>query len=131
MPHCTLSVTRDLSKQQITELSTQLQDALVEIAGKPPTSIMISVTPNCHIFLNKSGDAAFFEVAAVGMKDNDLIEKLGVRFLEIISSVTGIPYNRIFVRFDISQPEHWILRGRALSHWKKQWEAEGVKGFSE
>ena len=131
MPYCPLSVTCDLSKQQIIDLSTQIQDALVEIAKKPPTAIMINIIPNCNIFLNKEGDAAFFEVNAVSMHDKDLIEKLGIRFLEIISSITGITYNRIFVHFEISEPEHWILRGHALTYWKQKWASEGKKGFSD
>ncbi len=131
MPYCPLTVTCDLSKKQITDLSNQIQDALVEIAKKPPTAIMINIIPNCHMFLNKEGDTAFFEVNAVGMHDNDVIEKLGIRFQEIISSVTGITYNRIFVRFDISEPVHWILRGRALHYWRQKWAADGENGFSE
>ena len=131
MPYCPLSVTCDLSKKQITDLSAQLHDALVEIAKKPPTSIMINVITNCHLFLNKESDAAFFEVNAVGMQDKDIIEKCGIRFLEIISGITGITYNRIFVRFDISEPDNWVLRGHALSYWKQKWVSEGKHGFSD
>lgn len=131
MPYCPLSVTSDLSKKQIIELSSKLQEALVEIAKKPPTSVMVHIIPNCHLFLNQEGNAAYFEINAVGLHDEVLIEKLGVKFLDIISSIAEIPYDRIFVQFNISEPKNWILRGHSLSYWKQKWASEGKKGFSE
>lgn len=131
MPYCPLSVSCDLSKKQIIELSSKIQEAFVEIAKKPATAVMVHIIPNCHLFLNKEGNAAFFEINAVSMDDEELIEKLGVRFLDIISTIAEIPYERIFVQFNISEPKNWILRGHTLSYWKQKWVSEGKKGFSE
>ena len=62
MPYC------PLSQKQISDLVHQIQGALVEIAHKPPTAVMIHVIPNCHLFLNEQGDAAFFQVQAVSIE---------------------------------------------------------------
>ncbi|MES2121504.1 MAG: phenylpyruvate tautomerase MIF-related protein [Chlamydiota bacterium] len=123
MPYCPLSVSCDLSKKQTEQLVTQITDALVQIAKKPPTAIMVNITANCNLFLNNASDAAFFEIIYVGM-DNAMTEKLGVRFLDIIADITGIPYDRIFVYFAHSEPVSWVLRGHTLEYWKKQWAAE-------
>lgn len=129
MPYCPLFLSCDLSKAQVTELSLQLHDALVSIADKPPTAIMINILPNAHLSLNGVGDAAYFEIQAVGMTEEGLIERLGAKFTDIIHQVAGISYNRIFVHFQISEPATWIIRGRSLSDWKTQWKIEGKKGF--
>ena len=118
MPYCPLSVSCDLSKTQMEKLSAQITDAFVQIAKKPPTSVMVNIIPNCNLFLNNESDAAFCAITYIGM-DDATTEKLGLRFLDIIADVTGINYYRIFVHFTISEPVSWVLRGHTLEYWKK------------
>ncbi len=131
MPYCPLYVSCHLSQAQIQDLSFQLQEILVTIAQKPPTAVMINIIPNANLFLNKKHEAAYFEIQAVNMTDPTLLEKLGIKFLEVISQITQIDYKRIFVHFNNSERNTWVVRGHSLEYWKKQWEKEGKKGFDD
>lgn len=76
---------------------------------------MVEVKPNSALFLGKESNTAYLEIDAISMNETTT-EELGVRFSHIISDMAGIDFNRIFVRFNMTNPVDWILRGHTSAY---------------
>ena len=130
MPYCILSVASDLSLTQIEKLRYEIDSALKNIAKTPLHSVMINIIPKAHISMDGNNDVAMLEVHTVPMS-LEMKEKLGQKFLEIISEVTNIQSKKIFIYFTICERENWFLRGRTLQSWKEEWDLKGQSGFTD
>ena len=106
MPYINTKTTAKLDTGATERLTKAFGEAIELIPGKSEKWLMLSFDGECTMaFAGKIGDCAMLEVEIFGKAQDSAYDALTERLTEIFSRETGIPSDRIYVKYE--EISHW------------------------
>ncbi|MGN0455332.1 MAG: phenylpyruvate tautomerase MIF-related protein [Acutalibacteraceae bacterium] len=102
MPYINSKISTKITKEQETQLKTQLGQAIAIIPGKSERWLMVGFQDEFPLYFggDNSAPSAFIEVSVLGEEDGNAFSELTARLCEIYNSVLGISPDRIYIKYE-------------------------------
>ena len=111
MPYIDTVTSVKITPEQEAELISEYGKAIELIAGKTEDWLMLNFKGESRMAFRgtTSPDIAMLDVYVFGKARDAEYDKLTGKLCEIVSSVLGVPRNRIYVKY--AEYEHWGYNG--------------------
>ena len=102
MPYINSKISTKITKEQETQLKTQLGQAIAIIPGKSERWLMVGFQDEFPMYFggDNSEPSAFIEVSVFGAENGNAFSELTAKLCEIYNSVLGISPNRIYIKYE-------------------------------
>lgn len=112
MPLITLQTNIIFAKEKEIALKSKLADILAEsFPGKSENWLMINFEYGCSMYFGGSDSPCMvITVEIFGSQSDSSYDKMTEKACALLSSVCGIPADRIYIKY--SEIEHWGWNGR-------------------
>ena len=109
MPYINSKISTKITKDQETQLKTQLGQAISIIPGKRERWLMVGFEDEYSLYFggDNSQPTAFIEVSVFGGENPKAFSALTAKLCEIYNSVLGISPDRIYVKYEAVASWGW------------------------
>lgn len=104
MPFIDVKTSCELNSEKTEQIKAELGKAISLIPGKSENWLMVNIADNCNLYFNGNDNknTAFVNVSIFGETSKQNCENLTAEICKILENSTGIPSDRVYVKFEFS-----------------------------
>lgn len=104
MPFINVKTSKELTKENVEAIKTELGSAIAIIPGKSESWLMVNIEDSCNLYFKGKDDnnTAYVEVKIFGSASKNNCEQLTSKICGILSEIAQIPSERTYVKYEFS-----------------------------
>ena len=109
MPFINSKISTKITKEQETEIKSQLGEAIRIIPGKSESWLMLGFEPEYSLYFrgDNSEPMAFVEVSVFGSENPSAFSALTSKICEIFNNILGIAPDHVYVKYEAVSNWGW------------------------